>query len=297
MTYRTLILLVALLLHLPGLMAQDILSTRGPAALINYTSSTSTDSVPDSQESIPHLFKDDLLRGLGGFSNAFIQPLRWEKEDWFIAGGVAAGTLLLYSFDQQSSDFFIRNKQDVPQFLREAGNQATPEHFFMLNGAIYMTGLIMKNEDIRDTGVLLLTSSAAASLMLATGKWVVGRARPYTDNGKNAFDLFSTSADWHSFPSGHALLSVTTAYAIGKKIKNPWLKAGVYTLGMVGPVSRLWEGAHWLTDVGLSIALGVAVVEGVDNYLNRLQEQGKSGKDIRWNFQLGLGVVGITGRF
>ena len=296
MKHYTLALLLILLLHSWGFSAQISHSTEQPAPPI-YSTSTSNDSVPKPQLSIPQLFTDDLLRGIGGFTNAFIQPIRWEKEDWFIVGGVAAGTLLLYTFDQQSSDFFTRHRKDIPPFLREVGNQSTPEHFFLLNGAVYMTGLLTKNEQFRDTGVLLLASSTAASVMLAAGKWAIGRARPYTSEGKGAFDVFSTSSDWHSFPSGHALLAVTTAYAIGKKIKNPWLKGGVYTLGMIGPISRLWEGAHWVTDVGLSIALGVAVVEGVDNYLNRLKNQERSGRDIQWDFQFGLGVVGITGRF
>lgn len=270
------------------------------SGLISKTSFSSHSDVlvkADSVLTIPQLLIDDFLRGVGGFTNAFIQPIKWEKDDWIIAGGVALGTFALYTFDQESTDFFTRNKQNIPGIVREMGSAATPERFFMFNGAIYLGGILTKNEDIRDMGVLLLTSSTAASLMLATGKWAIGRARPYTGEGKAAFDHFSSSEDWHSFPSGHSLLSVTTAYAIGKKIKNPWFKAGIYTMGMVAPVSRLWEGAHWLTDVGLSIALGVAVVEGVDNYLNRLKEQDESGQRIKWDFHLGLGAMGITAKF
>lgn len=251
----------------------------------------------DSASSTTQLLRKDFLRGVGGFTNAFIRPLKWEKDDWLIAGGIALGTFILYNFDQESTEFFTRNKKDIPGIVREMGYEATPERFLMFNGAIYIGGLFTKNQEVRDMGVLLLTSSTAASLMLAAGKWTVGRARPHTGEGKAAFDPFSSSGDWHSFPSGHSLLSVTTAYAIGKKIKNPWLKAGVYTLGMVAPVSRLWEGAHWLTDVGLSIALGVAVVEGVDNYLNRLKQQDPSGQVIKWDFHLGLGAMGLTAKF
>lgn len=252
---------------------------------------------PDSVQTIPQLLIDDFLRGVGGFTNALIQPINWKRDDWIIAGGIALGTLVLYTFDQQSTDFFTRNRQDIPGIIREMGNAATPEHFFMFNGAIYLSGLVAKNEDLRDMGVLLLTSSTAASLMLAAGKWALGRARPYTGEGKAAFDPFTSSGDWHSFPSGHSLLSITTAYSIGKNIKNPWLKAGIYTLGMVAPVSRLWQGAHWLTDVGFSIALGVAVVEGVDNYLNRLGHLDESGQKIKWDFHLGLGAMGLSAKF
>ncbi len=248
--------------------------------------------------SYPQLIKEDLLLGIGGFTNAFIQPLRWNQQDWLIFGGVAAGTFALYTVDQQSHDYMVSHKEDVPGLIREIGRAATPEHFFLLNGAVYLAGLTTKNTALRETGILLLTSASAASLMLATGKWAVGRARPETGEGKNVFDPFSSSSSWHSFPSGHALLSVTTAYAIGKKIKNPWLKAGTYTLGMIGPVSRLWEGAHWLSDVGLSIALGVAVVEGVDAYLTRKKQAKPSGHDaLNWTISIGPGALGLKASF
>ena len=260
-------------------------------------SDNSTDRSTENSPSYPEMFKEDLLLGLGGFTNAFVQPLNWGKQDWLVFGGVAVGTLAMYTVDQQSHDFFVSHKNDVPNVIREIGNAASPERFFLLNGAIYLAGLTTKNAELRETGILLLTSASAASLMLATGKWAFGRARPGTGEGKNAFDPFSTSSSSHSFPSGHSLLSVTTAYAIGKKIKNPWLKAGTYTLGMIAPVSRLWEGAHWLSDVGLSIALGVAVVEGVDAYLNRKNKSESSDYSLDWTFSIGPGALGVKATF
>lgn len=38
---------------------------------------------------------------------------------------------------------------------------------------------------------------------------------------------------------------------------------------MITPVSRLWAGAHWVTDVALGIAISVAVVDSIDNYLKK----------------------------
>ena len=67
-------------------------------------------------------------------------------------------------------------------------------------------------------------------------------------------------------PSGHALFAFLTAYAIGKHFKNPFLKAGNNCIGLKGPASRSWEGEHWLTDVAVSMVLGVAVVEPVDGF-------------------------------
>jgi len=55
------------------------------------------------------------------------------------------------------------------------------------------------------------------------------------------------------FPQGHTLLAFTTFYAIGKTRLRIQAKGGVYAfLGLLSPVTRLWSGAHWLTDVALS---------------------------------------------
>lgn len=241
------------------------------------------------------LVKIDGKRAFGGIKNAFTQPLRWEKDDFIVAGSVVLGTAALYSVDEKSSDFFMKQKREIPSFIREAGLQASPEHLYLFNGAVYLVGLATKDEKIRETGLLLVSSSTAAGIILAMSKLVVGRARPYSGLGKGNFEPFSSQEAQHSFPSGHALFSVTTAYAIGKQFENPYLKAGIYGLGLVGPTSRLWEGAHWLTDVTLSIALGVAVVDGMDHYLTNKKHKDNSG--IQWDIEIGLGSVGLRGTF
>ena len=70
---------------------------------------------------------------------------------------------------------------------------------------------------------------------------MVGRARPVANLGKDTFDPFNSSRNFHSFPSGHALLAFTNAYAIGKQFKNPWVKAGIYTVGAIPGISRVWD--------------------------------------------------------
>ena len=69
---------------------------------------------------------------------------------------------------------------------------------------------------------------------------------------------------------------------------------------MIAPISRLWAGAHWLSDVGLSMAISVVVVDAIDNYLNQERDYGPSDptkNKISWNFNVGMGRVGITGTF
>ena len=129
-------------------------------------------------------------------------------------------------------------------------------------------------------------------------KTVVGRARPTGGEGKASFDPFSSEGKYHSFPSGHTILSFTTLYALSKQFDNPFVKAGLIGVGMVSPVSRLWSGAHWLTDVGLSLAISVVVVDSIDKYLKNERNYGvQNPNKMSWKMQVGLGQVGIVGTF
>jgi membrane-associated phospholipid phosphatase len=169
----------------------------------------------------------------------------------------------------------------------------------MLTGGIYLTGLFAKDEKLRRTGVLLIASASSAGLLQQILKTAVGRARPISGKGKDTFDPFNSSRIFHSFPSGHAMLAFTNAYAIAKQFKNPWLKAGIYTVGLVPGVSRIWDGQHWFSDVALGIAISIFTVESIDKYLDRKYDKkyNEHDKKVSWNLNILPGQVGITARF
>ncbi|AXT56841.1 phosphatase PAP2 family protein [Aquimarina sp. AD1] len=246
------------------------------------------------------MLKYDGVSAFGGLKHAYTQPFRWKGKDWATFGGIVAGTTLLYLIDEPANDFFTDQRDDVPDFIRETGFRfGKPLVNYGLTTGIYAFGLITKNEKVRKTGVLLIASATAGGIIQTVSKTLVGRARPHTGKGKDAFKFYSSEADYHSFPSGHAILSFTTAYAISKQFKNPYIKGGIYALGLISPVSRLWEGAHWLTDVTLGIVLSVVIVDGIDNYLNKKERYVYDSKKfkIKWDLRLGAGQLGVIGRF
>ena len=259
------------------------------------------DKVKDSTAKTNRIWKDLKYDGrnfVRGFANTFTQPTRWKKKDFLTAASIVAGSSILYISDTETNDYFREQGEDAPEFIRDFGWYfGSPQNFFLVSAGIYGFGLLTDNEKVRYTGVLIITSAASAGLIQSLSKTLVGRSRP-NFGPKNEFKIWSHEADRHSFPSGHSVLSFAMAHAIAKQFKSIWIKAGIYAVGAIAPISRLWDNAHWLSDIGLGVALSVVVVDGVDNFLRKRKQYGLDQKHkISWRFTAGYRTVGLTGTF
>ncbi|WP_163515043.1 phosphatase PAP2 family protein [Gelidibacter japonicus] len=268
--------------------------------------STSVDSTKSS--TIWKNLKYDASNVVGGFLHTFSQPTRWQKDDYYKLAGTIAGVSLLYLVDEEADDFFQGHKEDIPIVVRDFGWYfGSPQNNYGITGGVYLFGLFTNNEKMRQAGVLMITSASAAGLIQQTTKTLIGRARPNAGLGKSYFKPFGGEAAYRSFPSGHTVLSVTTMYALSKQFSNPWIKTGFYIVGIISPVSRLWDGAHWLTDVALSTVLSIAIVEGIDSYLKQQNKYSydkefsqvyENQKDkINWSLKIGAYRLGLVGSF
>ncbi|WP_228547223.1 phosphatase PAP2 family protein [Nonlabens antarcticus] len=219
-------------------------------------------------------FTYDMGNVFQGVGFAYSRPLYWDKNDLLVAGGVTAATLGFYAVDDNITRELTGQRDDIPEILLDYGYYAgAPQNNYGLSGAIYLTGLFTKNEKLRRTGVLLISSATATGFFQQLTKSATGRARPSAGLGKNHFRPFGGSSEFRSFPSGHAVLTFTNAHVIAKQFENPWVKAGIYTLGVVPGLSRIYEGKHFASDVFLSWALSYFMVEAIDLYLDRKYEQ------------------------
>lgn len=246
--------------------------------------------------------KQDARLAANGFLYTFARPGSWNQHDMATFGATVMGTGILYFNDAAISDFAQKQNGDIPHLISEVGFRfGKPQVNYAITGGVYVVGLVTKNEKVRYTGILMITSASVGGLVQQAVKTAAGRARPSSGLGYNHFKPFEGSPAYSSFPSGHTVLSVTTFYALSKQFSNPWVKAGLYTLGMVSPMSRIWEGAHWASDVLLSTVMSVAIVECVDAYLKKSEKFNlKSAPDkrkISWNLKMGYNQVGLIGVF
>lgn len=250
--------------------------------------------------SIGQLALYDLKQGIKGVGHSFSRPFHWKKKDFTTLGTVIVGAFALSTIDDEASALFVRNEQHVPNIFQEAGTRfGSPQVYFIANAGLYGFGLFTKNEKLRKTSVLIISSSFTTGLIQSLSKTAFGRVRPGNGYKSNEFRFWSNEAAFHSFPSGHTVLSVTMAHAIAKQFNNTWSKIGVYTLGSIAPISRLFAGAHWLTDVGVSAVLSIVVVDSIDKFLfnTKAYDYSKKEKKISWNFTFSGNKVGLIGSF
>ena len=249
-------------------------------------------------------FTHDLNSIIGGVGHAYTRPLTWKEDQMALFGGIVVGAFGLYTIDDDAHNWFSKQEPHVPKLVKDYGwYYGNPQNNYALNGIVYLTGLIGKNDKIRRTGVLMISSATATGLLQQVSKSLVGRARPRSGLKKNDFRPFQANSDFHSFPSGHTALAFSNAHALAKQFENPWLKGGIYLLGSIPPLTRLWNGAHWLTDIALSIALSVVTVEAIDNYLDKhydnVQKEEKMNikKRLSWQLVVKPRSLGVTFNF
>lgn len=249
-------------------------------------------------------FTYDLGNMAGGMGYAYSRPLYWKGNQFSNLAYVAAGTSALYLVDNHVDNWADNWRGDVPRWLADYGNEyGSPNNNFMLTGAVYLTGLFTKNPKLRRTGVLLISSASASGLLQQVSKRIIGRARPKADVGKGTFDPlhFDRVYNYDSFPSGHVMLGFTNAYVLAKHFDNPWIKAGLYTVGSIPGFARIVDRFHWLSDVVFSTALSIFIVEAIDKYLDTKYDQKyndkRKTKKVAWDLQFTTQSFGVVMNF
>jgi len=247
-------------------------------------------------------FTYDVGNIFAGVGYAYSRPFHWKGNDWANFGYLTGGTLLLFTVDDELNDWKNGFREDIPDFVIDYGHEyGSPENNYMLTGGVYLAGLFTKNEKLRRTGVLLISSATAGGFLQQVSKRIIGRARPKSGASSSTFDPLHLDRvyDYDSFPSGHAMLAFSNAYAIAKQFKNPWVKAGIYTVGLVPGFVRVMDDFHWISDVAFSTVLSIFIVESIDRYLDSKYDEkyNDSQKKLSWNLSFGPNTMGVSLRF
>lgn len=242
----------------------------------------------------------DAVRFVDASAYTFTSPIRWKGKDWLKVGGVLGGTALLTLVDKPVRSFWQKRDSKVWDGVERAGfHYGKPYAAFIMTGGFYLTGVIIKNEWARETGLMLaaayLTSGAVQTLM----KTAVGRARPGTNVGPWRFDPFSPEPGYHSFPSGHIQVATVSAVILAHRVESPILKTLFYGTAGVTLASRMHSDAHWLSDMAFGGAISWFCAQSVIKRMERTKDSNPFSRKnkITWNFSPSVQGFTLIGNF
>mgnify|MGYP005847983953 CR=1 FL=1 len=234
---------------------------------------------PD-KESIPKLVFSDLKTTASTVLFAYKRPFQWKKKQWIQFGAVVGLTFATALIDERTDRFFQTHQSRFLEGLSSVGDRlGRPANNVPFYIGLYGAGVLTKNEWIRNTSTMIFASLAISGFVQTLTKDAVGRARPDANLGNTAFKAFGGRA-YHSFPSGHALLSISTTWVLARQLKPLPLKILFYAIPTVVSWSRIYDGAHWLSDVVLGNALGIAAAETVLKYFPKIKNNNGSLKGL-----------------
>ena len=114
---------------------------------------------------------------------------------------------------------------------------------------------------------LIFCSVLSAGVIVKVLKCCIGRARPVFFEALDMTGFFPPSLEWafNSMPSGHTTVSFAGLVMIG--MLAPKYKPLTWTLAIIVGASRIFIGAHWMSDVILGAFIGMVIADIVKWFL------------------------------
>ena len=101
-------------------------------------------------------------------------------------------------------------------------------------------------------------------------KVIIGRARPIFAD-PTLFNMFSDSNAFQSMPSGHTAVSFAGLVMLGMLF--PRIKWATWTLAIIIGISRVYVGAHWVSDVIFGAFIGMVCADFAKAFLKKINSK------------------------
>ncbi|CAN5584563.1 hypothetical protein BH10BAC4_BH10BAC4_03280 [soil metagenome] len=226
------------------------------------------DTIPGTKETldvVAETIEEKRLYSLGQFgkeSALFVkQPLRWQKKTWRHVGIMVGGTALLTLADEPLRNSTQGNQRYYNSFLIEGGRMYGEAYSIGgVAGAFGLYGLIARDTVAKKIAIELFQAGLYSAALTEALKVIVGRARPYTNEGHGSFHPFTfLNVDYNSFPSGHSTSAFALSTVLSRHAKSVGLKILAYLPAGLTLFSRIYQDKHWISDELIGAAIGYFV--------------------------------------
>jgi membrane-associated phospholipid phosphatase len=190
--------------------------------------------------------------------------------DGVLAAGFAGLTIAMLPIDQHvaqrlqdprnQANHFLKNASKDVQYVADPGS-------VVIGIGLYGVGRLAHWREVADLGLHGTEAVALSGVITALLKDAAGRARPYVSADTSAHDFgfgrgLRQGSAYQSFPSGHATAAFAAASVVTSESQRwwpgrTWLVAPLmYGGATLVALSRMYNNAHWASDVVLGAGIG-----------------------------------------
>jgi len=192
----------------------------------------------------------------------------FEPSDLYWAGGFVAATVILAPLDRTLARALQDSSLQSIRFFRFSSTGvrllATPGGLILGTGA-YVGGKATGNRDVATVGLHTTEAILIADGITGVLKLAAGRARP-SANPETPYNFRLGRGllgdPYRSFPSGHTTSAFAAASAATEEIgyqwpqHKRWVGIVLYGTASLAGISRVYNNAHWASDVAVGAAIG-----------------------------------------
>jgi membrane-associated phospholipid phosphatase len=203
-------------------------------------------------------------------SDTVVTPAPWVTRGDLLVIGAGAGLAFL----AQKADLSVRREvrsagwqeNGALEALEVVGDRWGGSAAVVTGLGLWGGGLWARNETVAAVGLRGLEAITVSGVITKVLKAGFGRARPRTDS----LDAWNVEFgrgwdnDHEAFPSGHSTAAFAFAAAVTSEVarrapEQRWIVgASTFALGGVTAYARMHANAHWLSDVTMGAAIGMA---------------------------------------
>ena len=206
----------------------------------------------------------------GDVGYVFTSPLRMSTADGVklaLFSGITAG-LILYGDEGWDEEFGIEGYHDLLKPLQSFtkpgkwyDDTSTLVFFGGLSAAMLGGGLAFRDHKLLETTRLMSESFVLTQLLMVVSKRLIGRSRPFNNEGATEFHLFRLRNEraYHSMPSSHTASIFSMMTVIAKQYPQWWSRYPAYAFGLSVALERADSRNHWASDILLGGAVGYCV--------------------------------------
>jgi membrane-associated phospholipid phosphatase len=216
-------------------------------------------SKPDPDQIASWAYAEKVLKDAGALLTA---PIRWDAKDWLIAGGVLAATGAAMLLDTRVQNLMQDHQTSAGNRAADVVTNVTLIAPAVGTVASYVAGEVLHDDKAKQRAADSVEAAILSNaLFVFPTKYGIGRDRPSDGQGSQSYHPFSGTDG--SLLSFHVTQAFTTASVIAEYWDNPWVSALAYGMAAATGAARMYQDQHWLSDVVLSAAVGVAVGKAV----------------------------------